>query len=196
MRYPLHAQHNGKTAERFSVCNNARCDAWEFSSQGLLAVFGPPFDVENLPRMVAHAYAPAAKSLRVAEIVDKYGYRVCHYWFAGGAFSFVRNLVKHPKCSTRRVPAQAKMNADDVRAVVLLAEGALGIGSHIDVYYRGQFWESEIVQVSADRFKYRFLHSSQCGWIFRREFISRWRFPVRESGDVWKAFLIADAYGI
>jgi hypothetical protein len=88
------------------------------------------------------------------------------------------------------------MNADDVRAVVLLAEGALGIGSHIDVYYRGQFWESEIVQVSADRFKYRFLHSSQCGWIFRREFISRWRFPVRESGDVWKAFLIADAYGI
>jgi hypothetical protein len=86
--------------------------------------------------------------------------------------------------------------AADIRAVVVLAESALRIGSNIDVFCKGLYWESVIVKISVDRFKYRFLHSSQGGWIYRRDFIARWRFPVRESDDVWKAFLIADAYGI
>ena len=87
-------------------------------------------------------------------------------------------------------------SADDVRAVVTLAESSLCPGSNIDVYRDGLFWEAEIISVSRDWFQYRFLHTGKrCsdGWVQRRHFMASWRFPVRVQRDVWKAELIANS---
>jgi hypothetical protein len=85
--------------------------------------------------------------------------------------------------------------ADDVRAAVTLARGALRVGSHIDVYLKNRFWEAVIVAVRVDRFKFRFLHTGrrrEYGWIFQCDFLRLWRFPVRGESDVWKAQLVAE----
>jgi hypothetical protein len=85
-----------------------------------------------------------------------------------------------------------QLSADDVCAIVTLAESSLRVGSDIDVFCDGLFWEAEIVRVAKDRFRFRFLHGGTCGgWVLRREFLVSWRFPVRTSGDVWKAKLFS-----
>ena len=85
----------------------------------------------------------------------------------------------------------------EVLAVVTLAEFLLCAGSSIDVYCDGLFWEAEILVVEPDRFRFRFLYgvgkSLAGGWVWRRDFLSRWRFPVRVESDVWKAKLVSDS---
>jgi len=86
---------------------------------------------------------------------------------------------------------------DDVCAVVTLAGSALCVGSNIDVFCKGLYWEAEIMLVEPGRFRYRFLHTkgaSHGGWVSRQEFPARWRFPIRIESDVWKAHLVADAF--
>jgi len=85
-------------------------------------------------------------------------------------------------------------SADDVQAVVTLAESSLRAGSNIDVYCDGLFWEAQIISADQERFQFRFLHTGNRhsgGWVWRRDFLVGWRFPVRAEGDVWKAKLVA-----
>jgi hypothetical protein len=84
----------------------------------------------------------------------------------------------------------------DVPAVVVLATNALRAGSHIDVFCCGRFWEAVIVRVYPRRFRYRFLHMGsrfEGGLVYTRDFLIRWRFPVRSHDDVWKARLLAES---
>ena len=84
-------------------------------------------------------------------------------------------------------------SGSEVLAVVILAESLLAPGSNIDVYRAGLFWEAVIVAVKHDSFRFRFLHAGPFtgGWVRRKDFLIRWRFPVRVGNDVWKAELIA-----
>ncbi len=91
--------------------------------------------------------------------------------------------------------AVASVGASDVGAVVTLAKSALRVGSHIDVFCRGRFWEAQIVRVRPGKFRYRFLHTGdrlEGGWVSGCDFLQRWRFPVRDDQDVWKARLVAE----
>jgi hypothetical protein len=84
---------------------------------------------------------------------------------------------------------------DDLSAVVILAQSLLRVGSGIDVYCDGLFWEATIVDVRCDGFWFRFLGQRRCGgWVRRRDFLASWRFPVRTKGDVWKATLLSGVY--
>jgi hypothetical protein len=88
----------------------------------------------------------------------------------------------------------AASTAEDVFAVVILAQSLLRTGSDIDVFSDGVFWEARIVAVKRNRFRFRFLHTgNRCGvgWVRRRDFLVSWRFPVRVKEDVWKATLMA-----
>ena len=85
-------------------------------------------------------------------------------------------------------------NNDDIAAVVTLAESSLRIGSGIDVFVDGVFWESEIIAVKWNRFQYKFVDSESGGWVMRGDFLKTWRFPVRVQDDVRKTLLMAEAF--
>jgi hypothetical protein len=90
-------------------------------------------------------------------------------------------------------------NKSDVHAVVLLAKSALRVGSHIDVFCKGFFWEAEIIDIRHERFRYQFLNTGdrrEGGWVSEKDFIRRWRFPVRDTCDMWNARLIAGCGGL
>jgi hypothetical protein len=80
-------------------------------------------------------------------------------------------------------PDKAVLDFTDVRAAVTLARVALRVGSHIDVFCGGLFWEAVIVKVGHAHYRFRFLHTGrrrECGWIRKRDFLRSWRFPVRD----------------
>jgi hypothetical protein len=85
-------------------------------------------------------------------------------------------------------PPCVALSADDLSAVVILAQSLLRVGSGIDVYCDGRFWEAIIVGVWCDGFRFRFLGQRRCGgWVRRQDFLISWRFPVRTEDDVRKA---------
>ena len=89
-------------------------------------------------------------------------------------------------------------DAADISAAVFLARCSLRVGSGIDVYHNGRFWEAEIVCVRSDSYKYRFLHTGrqrEYGWVLKDDFLRQWRFPIRDKDDVWKAELIMRCVG-
>jgi hypothetical protein len=95
--------------------------------------------------------------------------------------------VKH----TRMLPELC--DAADISAAVTLARCALRVGSGIDVFRDGYFWEAEIVSVRSDGYRFRFLHTGrqrEYGWVFKDGFLHHWRFPVRSNDDMCKAGLI------
>ena len=88
--------------------------------------------------------------------------------------------------------ASSSLSVDDMNAVVFLAKSALRAESHIDVFIGGRFWEAKITRAERGRFRYRFTNTRiERGWIFHRDFLETWRFPVRTTRDLWKADLMA-----
>jgi hypothetical protein len=91
--------------------------------------------------------------------------------------------------------ASAALSVDDLPAVVILAQSLLRVGSGIDVYCDGLFWEAVIVGMGRDRFRFRFL-GQRChgGWVRRLDFLVSWRFPVRTKEDMRKAVLLSGVH--
>jgi hypothetical protein len=69
-------------------------------------------------------------------------------------------------------------DAADISAAVTLARCALRVGSGIDVFGDGCFWEAEIESVCSDGYKYRFLHTRR-----QREYGRVLRMISFSSGD-------------
>ena len=92
-------------------------------------------------------------------------------------------------------PDKAALDLKDTRAAVTLARVALRVGSHIDVFCDGLFWEAVIVKVGQAHYRFRFLHTGrrrELGWIRKRDFLRSWRFPVRDDESLNTVRVIAD----
>jgi hypothetical protein len=80
----------------------------------------------------------------------------------------------------------SKADASDLEAASILAESKLRKGSRIDVFVEDQFWAARITTVHKNGFTFRYCckYSVGGGFVKRKHFLTKWRFPVETARQV------------
>lgn len=68
----------------------------------------------------------------------------------------------------------------DLEAASILAESRLRKGSRIDVWVDGRFWAARITSINEKGFFFRYCckYGNEGGFVKRKYFQTKWRFPV------------------
>ena len=83
----------------------------------------------------------------------------------------------------------AEVNAahvSDLKAASILAESMLHRGSRIDVWADDRFWAARIMSINQKGFEFRYCckFGSERGFVKRKHFQTRWRFPVDNARQI------------
>ena len=76
------------------------------------------------------------------------------------------------------------MDANEVRAVSILAEGLIKKKSRIDIFSGGRFWAAVVREASDSSFEFRYINSDETGFVRRVDFLKTWRFSFNNPRDV------------
>ncbi len=79
-----------------------------------------------------------------------------------------------------------RADARDLEAATILAEIQLRKGSRIDVWVDGHFWAARITLVNEKGFFFRYCckYGNEGGFVRRKHFQTKWRFPVETPRQV------------